>query len=247
MRVAGAVMTVSALLAFCPSATAIPITVDMVLADNPSITTADASVDMVIDPSNSRQLIITLRNLLSGGPRGAGGLLTGIAFDLPDDMNIQSGSVVVGTGSQILGGSLNSAGGGTDVSGEWGFLNGISGHFNDAALTTDTQVSAMGADVSNKFSTTRIDPPTVLDGPDFGLLGVGENRGRQTAIEDSVIITLLMDHTLNGGFLNGINGGIVAVTYGSPTGATVPDASTTAMLLGVALLGLEGLRRRIAK
>jgi hypothetical protein len=230
------------LVAVSSSANAVPITVDTVIADDASITTASASVDMTVSGST---LTITLRNLLSGGPTGAGGLLTGIGFDLPDNVDIRSGSVVVGSGSRIRGGSLNGSGAGTSVSGEWGFNNGTSGHFNGLAI--DTQISTMTADASSKFSNTPIDGPAGLSGPDFGLLGIRGNRGGLTAIENSIVITLLMNRTLNGGFLDSVQGGLVAVTFGSPTGAAVPDTAATSMLLGLALLGLEGLRRRMAK
>jgi hypothetical protein len=217
-------------------------TVDVVLADDAGITTADASVEMTISGST---LTIYLRNLLSGGPVGAGGLLSGLAFDMPDNYEILGGSVAVGTDSFIRGGVLNGSGAGTSVSGEWGYGNAVSGHFN--GLAVDSQVSAMEADSSTKFSNTSIENPVVLNGPEFGLLGTGEDRGGLTAIEDRVVITLNLNHSPNGGFLNSIQGGIVAVTYGSPTGSRVPDASSTLMLLGIAMLGIEGMRRRVSR
>ncbi len=200
------------------NASAMSMTVDTVLADDSSIATADATVDMM---ASGNVLTITLANLFNGS--GAGGLLTGLAFNMPDNVDILGGTVVLASGSTIVSsGALNGSGAGTVISGEWGFRNGISGHFNDFGTATDTQVSAMVADGTTKFSDAWLEKPEYLDGPEFGLLGPIGTSGGNTAIRNSVVITLTLSRDVNGGFLNGIESGVVAVTYGSPTGVSVP-------------------------
>jgi len=226
---------------------AVAIGVDVVLADDPGISTSDASVDFSVSGST---LTIVLQNVLAGGPGGADGLLTGLAFDLPDGYAISSGTALA-TGSTVVG-NINPVPGGNDVSGEWGYQNGSAGHFNGAGLAVDTQVSTMVADTSAPFSGTGIDNPANLSGPDYGLLAVGGSPGGLAAVQDSITITLTLNNSVTDAtaFLDGIDGGVVAVTYGSPislSGETVPDASTTSVLLGMALLGIEGMRRRLKK
>jgi MYXO-CTERM domain-containing protein len=164
--------------------------------------------------------------------------LTGLAFDMPGSYDILSGTVKI-NGSTVIG-NVNPIPAGGDVSGEWGYHNGVSGHFN--GLAVDTQVSTMEADTSVKFSNTPIDDPAGLNGPEYGLLGgAGEDPGGLAAIKSSVIIELTLNGTPNGGFLNSINGGIVAVTYGSPTGVPEPTSAIAGLL---ALAGLGFLARR---
>jgi len=224
------------------SAKAVPITVDTVLAD---VAGQTASVDMTLSGSI---LTITIVNTTGAvGPSGAGGLLTGIAFTMPGNVVIvTSGSgVAVAAGSTIQGGSLSGSGGGTQLLGEWGYANGPgSGHFN--GLAVDTQVSTMVADTDTQFGAS-IDNPDGLGGPEYGVMRTGGDRGGQTAINNSIVITLQLSSAPNGNFLQGIEGGLVAVTFGSPTGGTsVPDGGATVMLLGGGLLAL-GVGRRFLK
>ena len=131
-----------------------------------------------------------------------------------------------------------------DVSGEWGFANGASGHFN--GLDVDALVSTMAADTSSTFGGGSLKKPDDLAGPDFGLLAKGGNAGGIAAISDSILITLNLKGTYTGSDLVGdINSGVVAVTFGSPTG--VPDGGATLVLLSAGLLGLAGVARNFKK
>lgn len=220
---------------YCAQATSIM--VDQIIA-NPVSGTLSGTVDMTL---SGNTLTITLRNTSTSSDIGANVILTGLAFDLPNSIDITGGSVSTAAGSIVLGGSMNNSSG--NVSGEWGYQNGNSGHFN--GLATDTQVSAMEADSNAKFSNTPIDSPAVLNGPEFGLLATGGDRGGLTAIRDSVVITLNLSGTVPANLVSTIDGGLVALTFGSPTG--VPDSGATLSLLGLAMLGVAAIRRKLLK
>lgn len=227
------------------SAQALSLNIDVVLADVAG-QTASADISFV---DNTHIQIIFRNTTGAGGPAGANGLLTGIAFNLPSGNNITAGNVKVNTGSTIRGGSLNGSGAGTSLQGEWGYSNAKSGHFN--GLSVDTQVSAMEADTTTAFGAS-IDNPAVLDGPEYGLMRTGGDRGGLTAIENSVVITLTLANSVGGGaqaaYLASIDAGTVAVTFGSPSGGTttVPDGGATVMLLGAAFAAV-GFGRRLIK
>ena len=104
----------------------------------------------------------------------------------------------------------------------------------------------MAADTSSTFGGGSLKKPDDLAGPDFGLLAKGGNAGGIAAISDSILITLKLNGTYTGSDLVGdINNGVVAVTFGSPTG--VPDGGATLVLLSAGLLGLAGIARNFKK
>jgi len=88
----------------------------------------------------------------------------------------------------------------------------------------------------------------------FWLNGInpGESLGVLFNLTPGVVFADVLDD-MNGGDLRiGLYGqtkpsGMPQYADSFVNGGRVPDASTTAVLLGVALLGLEGLRRRIAR
>lgn len=223
----------------CTSVNAVSVTVDTILADEPS--GLSATVDMKLSGS---QLVITVVNTSTTPPVGANGLLSGLAFALPNGCNIVSGTVLVAGGSTVVG-NINSIPGGNNVSGEWGYNNARSGHFNDANLAVDTQVSTMTADAGTPFSVTPIDSPTDLSGPDYGVLATGGDPGGLAGVRNSIVITLNLNKAPGGTLVPLIDQGTVAVTFGSPSG--VPDAPTTSMLLGMAFLGFGVLQRKLRK
>ncbi len=175
-RALGAATGTMLLCGICTSVNAVSVTVDTILADEP--TGLSATVDMTLSGS---QLVITVVNTSTTPPVGANGLLTGLAFALPNGCDIVSGTVLVAGGSTVIG-NINSIPGGNNVSGEWGFSNARSGHFNDANLAVNTQVSTMSADAGTLFSNTPIDGPAGLTGPDYGVLATGGDPGGLAAI-----------------------------------------------------------------
>ena len=103
----------------------------------------------------------------------------------------------------------------------------------------------MVADTSALFSNTPVENPAGLNGPEFGLLGAGGDPGGLTAIENSLVFSLVLNGipVLPADYLNRIDQGTVAVTYGSPSGKGVPDGGTTIALFGLSCIGLAGVRR----
>ncbi len=232
--------TVGALLLQSP-ANALVMTVDQILADQPAGLAGTVSMTL----STSGLLTITLANTSGpGSATGANGLLTGLAFNLPGN----------GGGVNILGGSVALAGGSTfvnspagDLSTEWGFQNASSpGHFN--GLAVDTVVAAMQADTTTKFASGFITPPTVLNGPDYGLVRTGGDPGGLAAVQNSVSIALNLNKTFadtaaTDTYLGKINQGLVAIEFGSP-GSSVADGGSTLILLGLGVSALGWLSRR---
>lgn len=241
LGVLGALVAAGALM-LPSSARAVSIGVDQILADQP--TGLSGTVDMSL---SGNVLTITLVNTsAAGSATGANGLLSGLAFNLPGysgAVNIVGGSVTLGAGSSLV----NSPAG--DLSKEWGFQNSSApGHFN--GLAVDTVVATMQADTTTKFAAGNITLPDVLDGPEYGLVRTGGDPGGLSAVENSVVITLVLSKTIAGGdvsaYLGRINDGLVAIEFGSPTGGSVPDGGSTLVLLGSALtaLGFVAGRRK---
>jgi len=144
-----------------------------------------------------------------------------------------------------------------DVSREWGYLNGVSGHFNDFSqyFDTNTQFSTMTADADTQFEAGDLgSQPNALDGPPWGL------------ISDAVQSMLMPDSYMPGayGIVNGIeitayvhgagfnpadleawiNDHDVVLTFGSPN--AIPEPSTL-LLMGIGLIALGFVGRKTLK
>mgnify|MGYP003572144656 FL=1 len=238
---------VAALLSLQASAYAVGISVDEKLAQGDvDASQLSGTVDMTL---SGNTLTITLVNTSSDAAgSGAGILLTGVGFNLPEYVSIIEGEVVIAGGSSGVGFDGPS---GMDVSMEWGYddqgLN--SGALQGAAGSINTAVSSMESQTTDQFAPGSLVNPPNLDGPDMGLVSQYENDSLGNGVEgiqDSVIITLQLASSQSlDGLLDGIEDGWVALTFGSPDGGTsVPDASTTLSLLAFALMGVEGVRRK---
>lgn len=260
MRILAA--AIAGLLLASTSAHAGSITVDEILYPMADVSPTDAldysgTVDMTY---SGGMLTITLTNTtaLNSGITGANTLLTGIGFTLPGSLYIQSGSANA-LGETAIGFTMPGDG---DVSEEWGYdTQGLmSGSLLELGVYSyDDAVSAMESQTEEQFQPGSLAQPPNLDGPDFGLLS--NNYPTSTpgsgveAIQDSIVIKLNLGGSWNakGGLwteadlLNAINGGAVALTFGSPTDADgnvpVPEPGTFA-LLGAVLGAGWFLRRR---
>ena len=229
------------------NAKAIDITVDQIIANFPENLAGTVTMDVV-----GGQLCIVLTNTSTSAITGADALLTGIAFDM-GSVSLTGGSAAINSGSTGVNTKTNpdtSLPTGTDMSGEWGYMNSPidSGHFGGLAVSTS--VSTMEADADTVFDPLAvIETPNGLNGPEFGMLKTGGDSGGLGYIENSIRIYLDLDEDVGDGvdFLNGINDGHVAITFGSPTGSVSDSAGTTLSLLGIALCGLSAASRRFMK
>jgi len=144
---------------------------------------------------------------------------------------------------------------GGNVSSEWGYDGGglNSGALQNTANTVNTAVSSMESQTTAQFAPGSIADPINLDGPDFGLISDLETGGLGVGVEgirDSIRIVLNLTKSNGGNWINlvsGIDASWVALTFGSPGSTSVADASNTCVLLGFAMLGVEGIRRRLTR
>jgi hypothetical protein len=246
LRIAAAALAGLAL-----QAGAVSITVDQIIFQNTGgdPTHLAGTVDMTLSGST---LTIVLKNTSTAtGTDGAFNLLTGLGFSLPNGVTIGSGSAALTAGS--TGVNWNNAVLGNNVSQEWGYDNNVtSGPFQDVTtLNPNTSVSSMVASSDTQFQAGELLPPTTLDGPEFGLLSSAvptSAAGGLNAIRDSVTITINLSGTIPSNLLNRINDGDVVLSFGSPDsgpGTHVPDGGSTMIILGMAMVGLESLRRKL--
>ena len=94
-------------------------------------------------------------------------------------------------------------------------------------------------------SPTEIPEGPNINGPDYGALSAAESEfgSSQSAVETTVRFVL----TLTGAApsVEAIDAGNVVLAFGSPTEVrAVPDGGATAVLLGMAMLGLSSIARR---
>ena len=227
--------------------------VDQILAQGDvDVSELSGTVDMSLSGDGS-VLTITLVNTSSDAAgSGAGILLTGIGFNLPGWATLTSGSANM-DGSTAIGWTPVIADGG-DVSEEWGFdADGLnSGALQGTTETVNTAVSSMESQTTEQFAPGSLVNPPNLNGPDMGLVSLSETDGLGGGVEgiqDTLIVTLNIDYR-NGKILDleDIDDSWIALTFGSPDGGTsVADASSALALLGLAMMGLEGVRRRFRK
>jgi len=196
-----------------------------------------ARVIFTLDSASPTKLTIKLINISTALPAGfdnADQLLTGVSWDFGQAVGATGGTVIIGSGGYSINFDQISSqlGAGADVTGEWGYGNsGGTGMLTNSVSTMIAQVTAFGG--------TNLDGPVNLDGPQGGIATDAPLVGLEGlgAVADSVIITLMLDTSLdNLGFLE--ENGVIA-EFGSDA-AFVPEPATVALLGFGALL----LRRK---
>ena len=230
---------------------AVPIGVDQIIFQSVDGGNPDALAGTVNMTLSGNTLTIVLRNTstATGATPGSFNLLTGLGFNLPTGVSIGSGSAALTAGS--TGVNWDNTVLGNNVSQEWGYDNNpiSNGPFQDVTtLDVNTAVSSMTSTSDIKFQPGQLLPPEVLNGPEFGLLSAAvspSEAGGLNAITDSVTITLNLSGTITGDLLAFIDSHDVVLSFASPN--TVPEGGSTAILLGLALLGFGGLRRKLQK
>jgi hypothetical protein len=216
----------------------------------------DAYIEMDLLPGNI--LSVLLRNTSTGEAGDAAwNLLTGLGFNLPRGVTIASNpsptnhSAVLPAGSSGAysdGPDVFPLSPGDDVSGEWGWGQGI-GQFNTVVPgLVGWDISCMQASTSSLFSGTPVAPPSVLDGPEFGLLSGSlstSEAGGLNYIQDALLFQLVLEGTYAGDLIEYIDDHDVVIAFGSPD--SIPDASTLFLLGSACLIGFAASRKRSRK
>ena len=228
---------------FLPAiSSATPVSVDEIIyetgsnATNPDLLAG--TVDMTFAGAT---LTIILTNTSTGvaSTEASYNLLTGLGFFLPGNLAISSGSVSMAGSTAIN----FTAPPDNDVSGEWGYddspLN--AGPFQtvpegEAYSTVNTVVSAMqSSSKDGKFSSTPVEGPSSLNGPEFGLLsGSVESgiAGGLNAIQNSITISLTLGGDWDGtDLITSISARDIVLSFGSPNASASPVPEPGTMLL----------------
>jgi len=220
---------------------------------NPSGGDLSGTVD-VTQGATSNQLIFLLTNTTSSSAFSDSNnpsteLLTDFAFALgsgtTSSNGITGGSAVVNTGSTAL--NFPSGQSTTDISNQWGFANHQVDGFQPSSIPgvelTNTTISTIEASGMNHFASGL----QSIDGPSFGaisksLVNAGLFGNSLAGVEDTIKFTVNFTSAIAPTALTS-----VVLSFGSPdTLASVPDNGSTLALLGVALIGVGFLRRKMS-
>jgi len=208
-----------------------------------------SDVFMVVDGPT---LYIRLQNT---SPDEAGSaanvLLTGIGLNLPSGVTLDTDNMtaVIADGSSAIGGPF-----GPDISVEWGYDENP---LESGLLKTDSPIvnltlsalTAYGADGRFDPDGESIDSTPGLDGPNFGAFSSLETDcGGQEGASDSIDLAIGLSGNNLTDLVSKIDDEHIVLIYGSPneTETGVPDAGSTVVALGLALIGLSAVRRKIS-
>jgi hypothetical protein len=199
------------------------------------------TIDMTYNSSQNYLTIVLTNTSGLAGATLSQNLLTGIGFNLPTGMMINT------TGSHqvsLTSGSAISPSGSLDNT-KWGYGNpATSGPFLSlpSGQTVNTDLGTVQSMITNDLNNTAT-PPANVQGPNFGMLSDGSSftactGGLQCAISSLTFRMYLSgSYTGSGTLLNYIDSNHVALAFGSPNVTQVPEPSAF-LLLGVGLLAL---------
>jgi len=207
-----------------------------------------ASVSFDIVAGN---LQVTLTNTSAADALVPTDVLTGVFFNLAGNPALTRTSATSGGNTYLNGAVVN--GSGTNVGGEWAYLNGLSQY------SANSGISSSGLGVfgpGDRFPGPDLSPPTSPDGLQYGITTAGDNPATGNTGLLGNEITLNSVTFLLGGFLGSLSDiSNVTFQYGTalteptvpgnpPRNVPEPGALT---LLGIGLLGLAGLGRRFKR
>jgi hypothetical protein len=233
---------------------ALPATALSFTGTNGSNLTANVEFDLSV----ANTLTVILSNI-GGDVVDPSGLLNAVFFDITDaGVTLTPVSALLTTGSVILYDTLDSNGDPlTDnVGGEWEYRSGLTG----APGAASQGIGSAGYNLftsSGNFNGPDLDPPDAPNGMNYGLLsqsddpltGNAQVTGNNPLVQHSVTFTLSYTGTLTE---SGISN--VSFQYGTSLGqpnlpgepdepAVIVPEPTSALLLGVGLLGAAARRR----
>ena len=207
-------------------------------------------------------LRVTLTNTSAADVLAPPGVLTAVFFDIATNPNLTPVSALLGAGSTVL---FDSQPAGGNVGGEFAYAQttnagGLGGTPAGFAVTQKQGISSSGFGIfgNSNFNGSDLDPPTAIDGLNYGLTSAGDNSatgnsavtGNVPLIHNSVVFLL-------SGFSGNASSAIsnIRFQYGTALdegngggnnggGGEVPaPASLLLALTGVVGLGLTRFRR----
>jgi hypothetical protein len=244
MRIIKTALSAICLAALIGAAQAAPVTYDETLYQTTTGDPSQLSANLSMSYSGGI-LSITLQNISGAGAGDAAALaaamISGIAFNLPSGVSVTGGSITpIGTQSPNPW-DLPTA------NGQWGYANdGSGGALTHALLSYNAESSTMASDVNQTFVGP---PPPNADGLNYGAVSLNIAAPGTPNVVD----TIQLDLSVSGwggsdaGLVTAIDGGNIAVIFGSADASSLPDGGTTIALLGFALVGVGALRRKLSK
>lgn len=201
------------------------------------------------DPSGN--LVVTLTNTSTNDVLVPTEVLTAVFFDIQGDPTLIPLSAELNSGSTVL--FPPSTPVATNVGGEWAYKSGL--YHAPGGSWAGISSTGMGLFGHANFGGPNLQGPRYVDGLQYGITSAGDNpatgnnpvTGRYALIQNSVVFQL-------GGFGSLDPAAVISnVTfqYGTSScdtslpGHRVPDGGSTALMLGVGLMGMIWLRQRV--
>jgi hypothetical protein len=143
----------------------------------------------------TKQLIVTLSNTALSDVLSPADVLTGVFFDVTNNLAFTPNTAITATGSGVWTGATQNAGGGSTVGGEWAYASGLVGAPHGAKEAISS--AGLGLFGNANFSGANLSGPTAVDGVQYGITSAGDNTSTgntgvttQPLIKSSVVFKL---------------------------------------------------------